>query len=398
MTATIQSSTEPLTKADLVERTKALLPAIADRAVAAEEARRLPDETINDFIAMGWFRTMVPKSYNGLELDVSAVTDVGRLLGRVCASSGWVLPWLCWHNRGLAFYPKEVQDEIFERGFGLTAGSTTLTGQATRVAGGYRVSGKWSWGTAILHADFASLGAVVPEEDNRPVTILPRKSDLILHDIWHTEGMRATGSVDMELRDAFIPEGRVLDGLEMMKGQAPGQLIHTGPLYHSPTRPIASLVAAASGIGIAEGALENYHERLGGRVLAYSGGKQSRDEQSQRIRYASVSAEVKAAGMLFDAAVDLTAKSNRGEIRMTLQERADVRFWAAHSIKIARHAVMEIVEGSGARSHFMDDPLQRGMRDINTLSGHVVFDHDRSADVYGRVALGMDLDPNAIGV
>jgi 3-hydroxy-9,10-secoandrosta-1,3,5(10)-triene-9,17-dione monooxygenase len=395
---TVRTPTEPLTKADLVERTRALLPAIAERAAAAEQTRRLPDETIDDFIRTGFFRVMVPKRYNGLELDVSAVTAVGRLLGRVCASSGWVIPWLGWHNRGLSMFPKSVQDDVFARGFGFTAGSTTLTGQARRVAGGYRVSGRWSWGTAILHADFASLGAVVPEDNNRPITILPRKSDLILHDNWFTEGMCATGSVDMELRDAFVPAERTLDLAEVAAGKAPGQLINTGPLYHSPTRPISSLVATASGIGIAEGAVDNYRDRLDGRVLAYSGGKLSRDEQSQRIRLASVSADVKTAGMLFDAAVDLTARSNRGEIEITMLQRAEVRFWAAHAIQIARHAVMEIVAGSGARSHFLDDPLQRGMRDLNTLSGHVVFDHDRAADVYGRVALGMELDPAAIGV
>jgi 3-hydroxy-9,10-secoandrosta-1,3,5(10)-triene-9,17-dione monooxygenase len=393
-----QTPTEPLTKAVLVDRTQALLPVIAERAAAAEKARRLPDETIDDFIRTGFFRVMVPKRYNGLELDVSAVTAVGRLLGRVCASSGWVIPWLGWHNRGLAMFPKSVQDEVFARGFGLTAGSTTLTGEARRVAGGYRVSGRWSWGTAILHADFASLGAVVPEEKNRPITILPRKSDLILHDIWFTEGMRATGSVDMELRDAFVPDERTLDAAELMAGKSPGQIINTGPLYHCPARPISILVATASGIGVAEGAVDNYLDRLGGRVLAYSGGQLSRDEQSHRIRLASVSADVKAAGMLFDAAVDLTAKSNRGEIEISMLQRAEVRFWAAHAIQIARHAVMEIVAASGARSHFTDDPLQRSMRDLNTLSGHVVFDHDRAGDVYGRVALGMELDPAAIGV
>jgi hypothetical protein len=186
--------------------------------------------------------------------------------------------------------------------------------------------------------------------------------------------------------------------MEMMKGRSPGQLIHKNPLYHSPTRPIASLVAAASGIGVAEGAVDNYIDRLGGRVLAYSGNKMSRDMEAQRIRLASTSAEVKTASMLFDAAVDLTARSNRGELDMTIMQRGEVRFWAAHSIKIARHAVAEIMAGSGARSHFLDDPLQRGMRDLNTLSGHVVFDHDRAADLYGRIALGMDLDPQSLGV
>jgi alkylation response protein AidB-like acyl-CoA dehydrogenase len=399
MTAPVQTDREPLTKADLVERTKALLPAIAERAPEAERMRRLHDETINDFIRIGFFRVMVPKVYNGLELDASAVTDVGRLLGRVCASSGWVMPGLGCHNRGLSMYPKHVQYELFgARGFAHTAGSTTLTGEARRAPGGYRVTGKWSWATGILHADFASLGAIVPEENNRPITILPRKSDMILHDVWHTEGMRATGSVDIELDNAFLPEERVLDGMDLMKNQTPGQLIHTAPLYHSPTRPIASLVATASGIGIAEGAVDNYVERLGGRVFAYSGGKMSRDSESQRIRLASVSADITAAGMLFDAAVDLTARSNRGEIKMSVIQRGQVRFWSAHAIQIARHSVAEIVAGSGARSHFTDDPLQRGMRDLNTLSGHVVFDHDRAADLYGRIALGVDLDPNSLGV
>lgn len=394
----MQTPAEPLTKADLVTRIETLLPAIAQRARAAEDARRLHDETIDDVIQTGFFRVMVPKRYNGLELDVSAVTAAGRLLGRVCASSGWVIPWLAWHNRGLAMFPQSVQDEVFAGGFGLSAGATTLTGEARRVPGGYRVSGRWSWGTAILHAGFASLGAVVADDRNRPVTVLARRHNLILHDVWHTDGMRATGSLDMELQDAFIPDDWVLDGAEMLAGKAPGQLINTAPLYRCPTRPIAVLVATASGIGVSEGALENYIERLGGRVLAYSGGKLSRDEQSHRIRLASVSAEVKAAGMLFDAAVDLTAQSNRGELELTLLQRAEVRLWAAHAIQVARHAVQEIVAASGARAHYLDDPLQRGMRDLNTLYGHIVFDHDRAGDVYGRAALGMELDRQDFGV
>jgi alkylation response protein AidB-like acyl-CoA dehydrogenase len=341
---TAQTSQEQVTHAQLVERTKALLPVIAERAQHAEDERRLPDATIDDIAATGFFRVMVPKRYGGLELDVSAVTDVGRLLGRACASTGWVIPWLGWHNRFIAMFPESVQDEIFSRGYGLSAGSTTFTGEAQPASGGYVVNGKWSWGTGILHADWANVMALAP--DKRPVSILARKDELVVEDNWFTEGMRATGSCDIKLKDAFIPADRVIDGADLANGKAPGQLINTGPLYH--------------------------------------------------IRLASLTADVHAAGMLFDAAVDHVAKSCRGEIEISMIQRAEVRLWAAHAIQMSRRAVAEVVAQSGARSHFMDDPLQRAMRDLNTLSGHVMFDYDRAAELYGRVSLGLELEPTAL--
>jgi alkylation response protein AidB-like acyl-CoA dehydrogenase len=391
---TAQTSQEQVTHAQLVERTKALLPVIAERAQHAEDERRLPDATIDDIAATGFFRVMVPKRYGGLELDVSAVTDVGRLLGRACASTGWVIPWLGWHNRFIAMFPESVQDEIFSRGYGLSAGSTTFTGEAQPASGGYVVNGKWSWGTGILHADWANVMALAP--DKRPVSILARKDELVVEDNWFTEGMRATGSCDIKLKDAFIPADRVIDGADLANGKAPGQLINTGPLYHCPTRPIACLVATAAGIGIAEGVIEDFRSRVEGRELAYSGGKRQRDQQSAHIRLASLTADVHAAGMLFDAAVDHVAKSCRGEIEISMIQRAEVRLWAAHAIQMSRRAVAEVVAQSGARSHFMDDPLQRAMRDLNTLSGHVMFDYDRAAELYGRVSLGLELEPTAL--
>lgn len=292
-------------------------------------------------------------------------------------------------------YPPSLQDQIFARGFGLSAGSTTLTGAATKVAGGYRVSGTWSWGTGIHHAEWASLGAAVAGE-GRPVTILVPIDDLIIHDVWHTEGMRATGSDDMELRDVFVPDERVLDSAAAAKGLVPGLQHNTGPLYRCPRGPIACLVAAAAGIGVAEGAVQNLHDRLAGRELAYSGGKLARDQTWVQIQLANRSVEARAAGLLFDEAVDLVARTCRGEHELTLLERAQVRMWAAQSIAIARRCVAEIAAGSGARSHFLDDPLQRAARDLNTLAGHIVFDCDRAAEIYGRVALGLELEPTAM--
>src|SRR5690606_24710801 len=123
-------------------------------------------------------RVMVPRRYGGFELDISAVTDVGRLVGRHCASSGWVIPWLGWHSHAVAMYPPPVQDHVFRDGYGLVAGSPAPVGQVTPTEGGYRVTGRWSWATAVHHSDWLVLGGMTA--DRRYVGLLVPVSELTI--------------------------------------------------------------------------------------------------------------------------------------------------------------------------------------------------------------------------
>src|SRR5690606_15410456 len=118
-------------------------------------------------------------------LDISAVTDIGRLVGRHCASSGWVLTWLGWHSHAVAQYPSTVQDHVFRDGYALVAGSPAPAAQVVPAKGGYTVSGRWSWATAVHHSDWLVLGGMVTGE-NRYVGLLVPIRDLIVHDNWHT--------------------------------------------------------------------------------------------------------------------------------------------------------------------------------------------------------------------
>lgn len=74
-------------------------------------------------------------------------------------------------------------------------------------------------------------------------------------------------------------------------------------------------------------------------------------------------------------------------------QRVDVRLAAASTVRRARGAISMACEGSGASTYFESHRLQRLQRDVEVIGGHVVFDWDRTTELAGRVALGLDTRP-----
>lgn len=55
-----------------------------------------------------------------------------------------------------------------------------------------------------------------------------------------------------------------------------------------------------------------------------------------------------------------------------------------------------LLGASGASAHFLSSPLQRAKRDVDVLSGHVVFDYDVSRELAGALAIGVKVAPTAM--
>ena len=84
-------NTEQLTD-ELVERARAIAPAIAARAETSERDRRVADETIADVAEAGLFEILVPQRYGGHELGISSMVKVMKALSPLDVSTGWTLP------------------------------------------------------------------------------------------------------------------------------------------------------------------------------------------------------------------------------------------------------------------------------------------------------------------
>jgi 3-hydroxy-9,10-secoandrosta-1,3,5(10)-triene-9,17-dione monooxygenase len=216
-----------------------------------------------------------------------------------------------------------------------------------------------------------------------------------VNDVWHTAGMRGTGSHDVIITDALVPEHRIVAVADIYAGTAPGARAHGVPTYRWPMVPALALTAAMPVLGTAERVTELFADRLGDRVLAFSGVAQ-KDQPAAQIRLGDARVRLRALRALITETADGIERIVAGGERVTRSVRADARLAAAHTVHECRAIIADLMDASGASAHFLSNPLQRAKRDVDIASGHVVFDYDMSRELAGALAIGAKISPIAM--
>jgi alkylation response protein AidB-like acyl-CoA dehydrogenase len=297
----------------------------------------------------------------------------------------------------LAQFPEKLQDETFGGDFPyiIAPGATNPPGVAQPVDGGYRLTGRWKWGTGIMHADWVMITGMVPGENPPRQLFLTLPADEVeVLDTWHVDGMAGTGSNDIRCEDIFVPEHRVMDMGEMRMGCAPGATIHAhNPIYRMPMTPFLAITAAIAAVGVARSAVENFRERIGVRTMLGTTVKQV-EKASAHMRLGEAAAKTQTAEMILREVgrrnVALTEAAGSGLV--SNEDRIAMRAQVALAMDLCRDAVRLLVDGAGSSAHMLSSPLQRAMRDINVMASHVVYDFDAATELLGRSLIG--LSPN----
>ena len=376
----------------LIEQIKALVPMIAENAAVAEQQRKPVDAVMQAIEETGAYRWFVPKTYGGFEYSLRGFIEIGVAMGQACASHAWVTTFCMEHNWLLALYEQPAQDDIFgQHPYIIAPGSLAPNGTAEAVEGGYRITGRWQWGTGVMHANWAMVGALVtlPGAENPTLGMFVVPIDEVeVIDTWRIEGMVGTGSNDIALHDVFVPAHRVIDLALVRDGTSPGSRLHNSPIYKMPMLPVLGLTAAAPLVGAASNAVELFAERMQGRTVYGTANKQSERALTQsRLAHAKVEMH-SILNQLFHIVDEVEAFGTAGQGCGEL-DRARLRVDLGHIVRRARNVVRDTVEACGASAHFLDNPLQRALRDINTASCHTVFDLDVSSENYGRLLVGL---------
>jgi len=377
---------------ELIDSLKALTPMLREHALAAERERKPVDVVMQAIEATGAYRWFVPKQYGGFEYSLAGFMEVGMALGEGCTSHAWVTTFCMEHNWLLSLYDKAAQDDLFgNQPYIIAPGSLAPNGRATPVEGGYRITGRWQWGTGVMHANWAMVGVLTPVEGREApmmaMFILPLEEVQVI-DTWHVEGMVGTGSNDIAVDDVFVPGHRLVDLAEVRDGTSPGSKLHDSPIYKMPMLPVLGLTATAPLVGAAKNAVRLFEERMQERTVYGTASKQSERALAQS-RLAHARAEVNS---IENQLMAVTREvENWGEQGYPCPEldRARLRVDLGHLVRRTRNVVRDVVEACGASAHFLDNPLQRVLRDINTASCHTVFDLDVSTEIYGRLLVGL---------
>jgi 3-hydroxy-9,10-secoandrosta-1,3,5(10)-triene-9,17-dione monooxygenase len=382
---------------EIVARAAALVPALRERAQKAESLRRLPEETMADVEEADLLRTMVPRRWGGHGLGLRTVCQLTRVLAQGCASTAWVVGFLVEHNWQFARFGATVQEEIFGRQPLIRAPAQLApVGRLEPVDGGYRLDGRWEFCSGVMHADWTILAAVTAPDlpDARPVphVLIAPMGDVTVEDVWHTAGMRATGSNAIVAEDVFVPAHRVVSLRAFVSEDNPGAALHDESVVRYPLVPSLTVFAASVAIGSAERVVELYREQLLGRVLYGTAGDSPAHRPRSQARLADAAVRLHTAQLLWNGALDRICDVNDGGGRLTALDQAEIRLHAARAVVVARDTITTVCDGAGAHVYFEDSPLQRYQRDIETLKGHTVFDVDRTEVLYGRLALGFEPD------
>ena len=388
------------THEDAVAWAESMVEPLAARAVEAEELREVPQATIDECDEVDAFALVSPAAVGGHGLGLRTLTDVTRILAHGCVASSWTISFLMLHNWFVARAPADVQDQIF-------AGATHAripcplapTGTATLVEGGYRITGRWQWATGVMHGNWAMVNTMVdrgPEFAGQPPEsrfCLVPIDEIEVVDVWHTSGMRGTGSNDVVANDVFVPSDRTMLAADLRGDNPPGAALHPAPWIRYAFTPVLCMVAATPALGGAEAAVDDFRDLARDRVLPYSLGDRQVESHGTQIRLAEARSTVRAARLVWQDAIDTICDTYDNGDSISRADRAPLRLAAAQVVKLSRAAVTTAAEGAGASVYFSHVPLQRIQRDLETLKGHVVYDWDRVAQLAGKIELGGEPAP-----
>ncbi|MFC8868817.1 3-hydroxy-9,10-secoandrosta-1,3,5(10)-triene-9,17-dione monooxygenase oxygenase subunit [Streptomyces sp. NPDC057148] len=384
----------------VLESVRALLPGIAERAVAADEARRIPRSTVRELTEAGVFRMLQPARYGGLESDPVDFYRVVRAISAVCCSTGWVASVLGVHPWQLGLFPRRAQDDVWgEDPDTRISSSYAPVGRLTPVDGGYRLTGRWSFSSGCEHAGWALLGALVVGAQGRPVdflTVLVPRSDYTIEDAWDVVGLRGTASNDIIVESAFVPGHRVLRNYEQAQLKVPGQQVNKGPLYRLPFGAIFTSAITAPVIGAVSGGYESYASLMKERVRLSLGGGRFTEDPFAQVAIARAASDIDATVVQMDRNMrelsELAAARQEIPMELRLRTRRD----QVRGTERAVAAIDLLFKTAGGNALRRGNPIERAWRDAHAGSVHVANDVERALAMYGRGAFGLTVEDNLV--
>ncbi len=362
------------------------VPAIAARSAEIEDLRRLPDDLVAELRKAGFFRMGRSLAKGGPQMTLSQHLEVIEVLAQADPSVGWCVKIGTDSGLIAEFLSPEASARLLPHPDMITAGQFTAgRGTLERTDGGYRMTGRFPFGSGITHADVVMTGGIVHENGKPLIGALGlpesrlafcRADELVIEDTWHTHGLRGSGSNHYRAEGVFIPEDQaMLIEPSMFEGRE--------PLYSSGFNWVTTMAAVP--LGTARRALDEAKAIVAqgkGGIPPQPLGK------LQHVREAIGECETlygAARAFLYTSAGDFWAELEEGT--PAVETKGRLALANVNSFRMAADVTRRLFDLIGAHAVFEGGPLERLARDALTLNQHMIINRAAFA-TYGAMMLG----------
>lgn len=387
------------TEDEIVKRAEAMIPMLRERADACEKARMVSTETIDAFKEAGFFRILQPKRWGGYEMNPNVLNRVLMELARGCPSSAWNVMVLGVHPFEVGLLDPRCGDELWgEDNSRLVSSSYAPFGTVKKVEGGYILNGQWLTSSGCDHAEGgAFLGGRVDEGNGQMVfrSFWVQRSDFEIEDDWYVVGLAGTGSKKLLVNEIFVPDHRshVIGAYD---DESHGNVndLYKVPFFYVFYAAVSSVI-----VGMAQGMADLYIEHMIPRQnINQAVGAATRDPFI-RGKLAEATARITACSARIIQNTDEAwryASSGR-----MVPDDVRIRHFATNQFTGGEcfDAAHMIFKKTSTRGVWLNNPMQRQLRDILVGANHITQNQDNIGELLGGHLLGAPLpQPNPFGI
>lgn len=358
-----------------------MAPEIVRKRAEIEKERRLPATLVEQFRAAQMFELWLPRALGGPQLHPIEFMRVIEVLAQADGSAGWCAGVAGTFSQLAGGLREDAACEIFG-GRKVVAGSFKPGGKAVAVAGGFRVTGNWSFASGVHHSSWLAVNCLVEDRETRFTFVRTSEAEIV--DVWDVAGLRGTGSQDVRVTEVFVPVERTLAGFIL----AP---VQPGELYRVPLLSLSSSSLAAVSLGVARAAIVALTELAAAKTPTGSSLLLC-DQPSAQFALGRAEALVRAARAgIFDAWEQQWDEVSRG-CAPSNGMRALMRLSSAYCAESCAAAVDLVYRAAGAGALFENGPIARCFRDVHASTQHIGLSVDNYEHA-GRVLFGREAGP-----
>jgi alkylation response protein AidB-like acyl-CoA dehydrogenase len=379
--------------ADWIARARALRPLIEEAAPRIEAGRELPADVLDALHDARMFRLLIPRDLGGAELDLPTFLQVIEAVAEADGSVAWCLGQGGGCSMTAAYLPREAAEKMFGRDRrAVLAWGAGPSGQAVPVAGGFRVTGRWSYASGSRHATW--LGGLCPiieadgtprcEPDGSPMIrsfLFPKAHAQVIDD-WQVLGLRGTGSDSFAITDLFVPEAFHF----LRTVPAP----HPGALYRMPLMGAYPVAFAGVALGLARSVQASFIALA--RTKAPRGLAPLRDNAAVQSLLGLAAARLRSARTFLLTALGEIVDELAAGAPFPGAHETTLRMATTFAIQEAAAVVDVLYHEAGASAVQSANPFERRFRDIHAVAQQV---QGRRAnfELVGKRLLGLPTGP-----